>query len=212
MPLSAVGRRSAIMRRMKHLLLGLLALIPFSAAQADIYTYTDAKGIMHFSNSPDRKEYHLLVATQDSGAGTPSRPAAISQADKKRFAPLVEETGRAYQVDPALLHAVITAESGYNPRAVSRKGAGGLMQLMPDTARRYGVDDVFDPAQNIRGGAQYLRDLLKMFDNNMELAVAAYNAGEKAVMNNGNHIPPYRETLAYVPKVLKLHRKYQSTL
>lgn len=182
-----------------------------SPAQAEIYVFTDARGIRHYSNVPDNPQYRLAVASQGSAAA-PDRPVAVSRADQRRFAPLVEETARTYQVDPALLHAVITAESGYNPRAVSRKGAGGLMQLMPDTARRYGVDDVFDPAQNLRGGAQYLRDLLKTFDNRVDLAVAAYNAGEQAVLNSGNRIPPYRETLAYVPKVLKLHKKYQSLL
>lgn len=196
------------------LLVACLFLAPFSIARADIYKYTDARGITHFSNVPDNTLYRLIVETQRAGGSTPmrSRPAQAILADKQRFAPLVEETARAYQVDSALLHAVITAESGYNPRAVSRKGAEGLMQLMPDTARRYGVADSFDPAQNIRGGARYLRDLLQMFGNNMELAVAAYNAGEKAVMKHGYRIPPYRETLAYVPKVMKLQRKYQSIL
>lgn len=195
-------------------LLAWLALAPFSAARADIYTYVDARGITHFSNVPDNSLYRLIVETQREGGDTPmrSRPAQTILADKQRFNPLVEESARTYQVDAALLHAVITAESGYNPRAVSRKGAAGLMQLMPDTARRYGVENSFDPAQNIRGGTQYLRDLLQMFGNNMELAVAAYNAGEKAVANHGNRIPPYRETLAYVPKVMKLHKKYQSIL
>lgn len=198
---------------MRFLLLAML-LAPFSAVRADIYTYTDAKGITHFSNVPDNKLYRLILETQRQGGDSPmrSRPVQAILADKQRFAPLVEETARAYQVDSALLHAVITAESGYNPRAVSKKGAQGLMQLMPETARRYGVADSFDPAQNIRGGARYLRDLLQMFGNNMELAVAAYNAGEKAVANYGNRIPPYRETLAYVPKVMKLQRKYQSIL
>jgi soluble lytic murein transglycosylase-like protein len=206
------------MRAMRIFVFVLLALVPLTEAQAEIYTYTDSRGVSHFSNVPDNKQYRLIVATQSVGGGsamgtTSDRPAQVaSVADRKRFAPLVEEAARDYQVDSALLHAVITAESGYNPNAISKKGAAGLMQLMPDTAKRYGVGNSFDPAQNVRGGAQYLRDLLKMFDNNLELAVAAYNAGEKAVMNNGNRIPPYRETLAYVPKVMKLHKKYQSIL
>ena len=204
------------MRAMRIFPFVLLALAPLTNAQAEIYTYTDARGIRHFSNVPDNKQYRLIVATQHSGGGgvaANDRPAQIaSVADRNRFGPLVAEAARDFQVDSALLHAVITAESGYNPNAVSKKGAAGLMQLMPDTAKRYGVGNSFDPTQNVRGGAQYLRDLLKMFDNNLELAVAAYNAVEKAVMNNGNRIPPYRETLAYVPKVMKLHKKYQSVL
>jgi soluble lytic murein transglycosylase-like protein len=103
---------------------------------------------------------------------------------------------------------VITVESGYNPSAVSRAGAVGLMQLMPETAKRYNVTNRHDPEQNIHAGAQYLSDLLRMFDNNLQLAIAAYNAGEQAVMKYGNRIPPYRETLAYVPKVMSFYKRY----
>jgi soluble lytic murein transglycosylase-like protein len=107
---------------------------------------------------------------------------------------------------------VITAESGYNAAAVSRAGAQGLMQLMPQTAKRYEVADSFDPEQNIRGGARYLRDLLDLFGNDLELAIAAYNAGENAVLRHGRKVPPYRETLAYVPKVIGLYDKYRGML
>jgi soluble lytic murein transglycosylase-like protein len=105
---------------------------------------------------------------------------------------------------------VISAESGYNPQAVSRAGARGLMQLMPETARRYGVRNSMDPVDNIYGGVKYLRDLLTMFKGNMELAVAAYNAGENAVIRYGLRVPPYTETLGYVPKVLDFYRKFQT--
>jgi soluble lytic murein transglycosylase-like protein len=105
---------------------------------------------------------------------------------------------------------VITAESGYNPGAVSRAGARGIMQLMPDTARRFGVQNILDPAQNIQGGVKYLRELLTLFNGDKELAVAAYNAGENAVIRSGNRIPPYAETASYVPKVLDFYRKFQS--
>jgi soluble lytic murein transglycosylase-like protein len=100
---------------------------------------------------------------------------------------------------------VIRAESGYNSTAVSHAGAGGLMQLMPGTAERYGVRDRFDPAQNLRGGATYLRDLMQMFDDNLPLALAGYNAGENAVINNGYKIPPYAETREYVKRVLQYY-------
>jgi soluble lytic murein transglycosylase-like protein len=194
-----------------------MAMFALSApVKADIYRYTDARGIVHFSNVPDNRQYRLVVATQGAenraSQAAPSMPAQISRAGKDRYAPLVENAARAHQVDAALLHAVITAESGYNPAVVSRKGAVGLMQLMPETARRYGVENSFDPAQNINGGTKYLSDLLQMFNNNIELAVAAYNAGENAVIRHGYSIPPYRETLAYVPKVLKLQKKYRSIL
>lgn len=199
---------------MKFLLLTTLLLILASSAEADIYTYTDANGVVHFSNVQVNKNDKVVVASQrDENRSEPPRgQAQVSLAGKNRFAPLVEEAARTYQVDAALLHAVISAESGYNPAAVSRKGAVGLMQLMPETARRYGVENSFDPAQNIRGGTKYLSDLLQLFDNNLELAVAAYNAGEKAVIRHGYSIPPYRETLAYVPKVLKLQKKIRAIL
>jgi soluble lytic murein transglycosylase-like protein len=103
-------------------------------------------------------------------------------------------------------------ESGYDPHAVSRAGAVGLMQLMPDTARRYGVRNLRDPAQNVQAGARYLRDLMGKFDNDLTLALAAYNAGEEAVAQYGNRIPPFRETLNYVPKVLDVYRRHQPTV
>lgn len=199
---------------MKYLLLTIMLFALAPSARADIYTYTDASGIVHFSNVPDDKNARLVVATQrnESRSESPRSQPQVALAGKNRYAPLVEEAARAYQVDAALVHAVISAESGYNPAAVSNKGAVGLMQLMPETARRYGVANSLDPEQNIRGGTKYLSYLLQMFNNNLELAVAAYNAGENAVIRNGYSIPPYRETLAYVPKVLKLQKKYRAIL
>ena len=199
---------------MKFLLLTTLLFAIAPRAEADIYTHTDASGIIYFSNTMDNKNDKIVVAAQrdENGSGSTSDWAQVSQTGKDRFASLVEEAARTYQVDAALLHAVISAESGYNPAAVSNKGAIGLMQLMPATARRYGVENSFDPEQNIRGGTKYLSYLLQLFNNNLELAVAAYNAGEKAVIRHGYSIPPYRETLGYVPKVLKLQKKHRSIL
>jgi soluble lytic murein transglycosylase-like protein len=119
---------------------------------------------------------------------------------------------RAFSLEPALIHAVISAESGYNPLARSAKGAKGLMQLMPGTAKRYGVDNPLDPEQNIHGGAAYLSYLLKLFGNDLNLALAAYNAGEGTVMEYGNRIPPYQETKQYVPKVLSYYKKYKTMM
>lgn len=113
-------------------------------------------------------------------------------------------------VETALLHAVIMTESNYNARAKSPKGAQGLMQLMPFTARRFGVNNSYDPSQNIQGGARYLSYLLKLFKNDFSLAVAAYNAGENAVIEHGNKIPPYRETVNYVGKVMGLYKKLRA--
>lgn len=130
---------------------------------------------------------------------------------RMRYSPHVVAAARASKVDAALIHAVISAESAYDPAALSRTGAVGLMQLMPATAQRYGVTDPWDPEQNIHGGTRYLRDLLRRFPNNLKLTIAAYNAGEGAVAKYGNRIPPYRETRSYVPKVMAYYKEYRAT-
>ena len=183
-------------------------------ALADIYSFKDEKGVVHFTNMPDDKRYRLI--RREAGSAGPAANVGFagavylpSIADMKRYSAIVESAARANGVDSALVHAVISAESGYNPSAVSRTGARGLMQLMPATAERYGVQNIMDPVENIGAGVKYLRDLLAMFQGNMELAVAAYNAGENAVLRNGNKVPPYAETMNYVPKVLAFYRKFQ---
>jgi soluble lytic murein transglycosylase-like protein len=120
---------------------------------------------------------------------------------RQQLWPAVQETSRGLGLDPNLVDLVIRMESGYDARAVSRKGARGVMQLMPDTASLYGVRNVFDPLQNIRGGVRYLRDLLQRFDSNVALALAAYNAGPEAVARHGG-VPPYDETRSYVKTIL----------
>jgi soluble lytic murein transglycosylase-like protein len=183
----------------------MLALCP--PARADIYTHTDESGVVHLSNHvTDARDILLLQApreTPPAKAAIAAEPAVLAV---KPYAPLIAEAARQQEVDAALLHAVITVESGHNPLAVSPKGARGLMQLMPATARRYGVDDVDDPGQNIRAGSLYLRDLMRMFDNDLSLSLAAYNAGEQAVLRHGRRIPPYRETRHYVARVLDIYR------
>lgn len=190
----------------------LLALVLISSinliepAQAGIYTFTDANGVMHFTNRPSYARY----AGMKQVAYMPERSERRARrAESSRFKPLVEKAAREHQLDEALLRAIIAVESNYDPNAVSRRGAVGLMQLMPQTARRYGVTNLYDPAQNIQGGARYLRDLMRRFNNDMDLALAAYNAGEAAIAQHGNRIPPYRETLAYVPRVLDFYRQYR---
>jgi soluble lytic murein transglycosylase-like protein len=118
------------------------------------------------------------------------------------FAGIIDRAAFVHGLDPWLLHAVIRAESAYNPGARSSKGAMGLMQLMPDTAARYGVRDPWNPEENVHAGARYLRDLMGMFGSDVRLAVAAYNAGEGNVQKYGNQIPPFEETRDYVSKVL----------
>jgi soluble lytic murein transglycosylase-like protein len=180
---------------------------------ADVYTYTADDGTVSLSNVPTDERYTLLIGTiQPAAVATPAAdPTGKSVlAGKAGYDQVVDEVSRSFGLESALLHAVISVESRYNPKAVSRKGAAGLMQLMPATAKRYGVVDAFDPAQNLHGGAKYLRDLLGMFNNNMSLALAAYNAGEGAVIKHGNRIPPYRETRNYVSRVLDFYQRYRS--
>ncbi len=125
--------------------------------------------------------------------------------NRSRYTKMINEAARKARLYPSLLHAVIKAESAYDPNAISRAGAVGLMQLMPQTAKRFGVTDRRDPRDNLQGGARYLRQLLTLYNNNVKLALAAYNAGEKAVAKYGNKIPPYPETQNYVKKVLAFY-------
>lgn len=143
------------------------------------------------------------VSTSDYVAVSKSYNGSVSKR-KKQYADLVANAADRHQVDAKLVHSVIQAESAYNAKAVSSAGAVGLMQLMPGTAKRFGVADRLDPYQNIDGGTRYLKHLLHLFDSNLNLALAAYNAGEYAVIKNNNSIPPYSETHHYVKKVLSL--------
>lgn len=180
-------------------------------ARADIFSFTDERGVVHFTNIPGLdKRYKLIYREVRNVTPRSGQVWMPSEADIQRFGGIVQSAASSNGVDSALVHAVITAESGYNPNAVSRKGASGLMQLMPETARRYGVSNLFDPAQNIHGGVRYLRDLLTMFGGNVELAVAGYNAGENAVIRHGNRVPPYAETRDYVPKVLNIYERFRA--
>ncbi|MBV8853438.1 MAG: lytic transglycosylase domain-containing protein [Sinobacteraceae bacterium] len=172
------------------------------AAHADIYSFVDNAGVTHFSNVPTDGRYRLLLGTPREEK--PERATRwLSQAG--RFEPLIRRAAQAAALRPELLRAVIVVESAFNPRAVSRRGALGLMQLRPETAHRYGVADAFDPEQNVAAGARYLRDLLKRYGNDLELTLAAYNAGEDAVERYGRTIPPFAETRRYVPAVLRIY-------
>jgi soluble lytic murein transglycosylase-like protein len=184
-------------------------------ASADIYSFRDEKGVVHFTNISGLDNRYKLVRKEN---GSPINPASgyaaraymPSQQELQKYASIIQTASKAYGVEPSLVHAVISAESQYNQYAVSRTGAMGLMQLMPDTARRYGVQNMMDPAENIQGGVRYLADLLVMFKGRIDLAVAAYNAGENAVIRYGHTIPPYAETRTYVPRVLAFYHSFQS--
>jgi soluble lytic murein transglycosylase-like protein len=178
-----------------------LGTAPF-AARADIYAFTDPAGVTHFSNVPDDSRYLLIIKSPVDATHTPATDTRTAA----WLARSIERAARAATVHPALVRAVIVIESGFNPRAISRRGAVGLMQLLPATARRYGAFNAFDPEQNIRAGARYLSDLLARFGpDKLELVLAAYNAGENAVEKYGRRIPPYAETKRYVPNVLKMY-------
>ncbi len=185
------------MRTRVHALLAaglvLLALAP--AVEAAIYVYVDAAGTPHFTDAPTRPEFRPLPAF-----GLPSGVNLV----RGQYADLINRIATEEGVDPELVRAIIRAESNFDPRAVSRKGAQGLMQLMPGTAGRFAVENTFDPEANIRGGVRYLRSLHDRFPGRLPLALAAYNAGENAVLRH-NGIPPYPETRQYVKRVLRLY-------
>lgn len=178
-------------------------------AQADIYAYTASNGAVSLSNVPVDSRYSILVNASVSGMAAQAADSLRTVQKKALYDHVVGEVARTYGLDSALLHAVITVESSYREKAVSKKGAAGLMQLMPAIARHYGVSDPLDPVQNLHGGAKHLRYLLKTFNNDVSLALAAYNSGETAVAKHGNRIPSYGETMSYVPRVLGFYRKYQ---
>ena len=190
------------------LALALGAVAPL--CRADIYAYTDPSGTTHFSNVPNDARYKLIVrAPVETPAGVPAdaRRAAVWLARSGDYDAAIGRAADAANVQAELVRAVIVVESGFNPRAISRRGAVGLMQLLPSTARRYGAFNAFDPEQNIRAGAHYLADLITRYGKDkLELVLAAYNAGEGAVARYGGRIPPYKETRAYVPNVLRMYR------
>lgn len=190
-----------------------------AAAADDIFMRHGDGDTVVLSNLPDSDDFELLlaapklavpldVAKADASPG--ESPSANLRARATQYRDLIADAAKIAKVEARLVHAVIAVESGYNPRAVSPKGALGLMQVMPETARRYGIADARDPVKNLEAGARYLGDLLKLFNNDLHLALAAYNAGEKAVLRYGSKIPPFRETEAYVPKVLGVYRRLET--
>ena len=168
-----------------------------SVARAEIYKYTDERGVIHFTDTPTNPRYRP-VSSKRKSAG-----------DERRYDHLIRMLCREHQMDFSLVKAVIKAESAFNPQAISKKGARGLIQLMPDTARALSVDDPLDPYDNLQGGVRYLRQMLNIFNGDVTLAVAAYNAGPGAVQS-ANAVPPYPETRTYVQRVLQYRQEYLS--
>ena len=217
--------------RLAALLAGLVLACASTVARADIYGYIDAEGNAHFSAEKLDERYQLFMrgdgAFDSSELKAPS-PATTPQGpiqqylaqhpNLKKYESLMTQAAHDYAVELPLLKAVMAAESGFNPGAVSPKGAIGLMQVMPATAERYGLqadkrsslsDKLADPRTNIRLGARYLHDLMRLFPDQMALVLASYNAGEGAVQKYRNRVPPYAETQNYVKLVTQFYQLYK---
>ena len=181
----------------------LLASVP---APADVWKRVDERGVVHLSDRYMGSGSVLIMRSKRRVRPRTGRVPRVLAERRARFENLIDAVARRYSLNERLVHAVVRAESAYDPEAVSRAGAVGLMQLMPATAKRYGVRDRRNPEQNVRGGVRYLRDLLLQF-RNLKLALAAYNAGENAVIRYGNRIPPFPETRKYVDRVIRYYRE-----
>jgi len=174
-----------------------------------IYRYVDERGVIHFTNCPRDPKFKLYIRETKEDVGDENHSSSVSYIkDSNQYDSLISDLSKRYQVDFALIKAMIRAESGFNPFAVSRKGAKGLMQLMPETASRMNVSNIFNPRENVEGGVRYFKHLLSLFNNDLRLSLAAYNAGENVVAELRS-IPPYRETVDYVKKVLSYYQSYR---
>ncbi|HIJ87912.1 MAG TPA: lytic transglycosylase domain-containing protein [Desulfuromonadales bacterium] len=178
--------------------------------RADIYRYVDEDDIVHFTDAPTDKRFKIFMRDLKKDKELRTLLKYASSANPAEYEQLIRNCSEKYGVNQSLIKAVIHAESGYDPNAVSRKGASGLMQLMPETAKSLKVADRFNPKDNVDGGVKYLRFLLDTFRGDVSLAVAAYNAGLSNVAKYGG-IPPYNETRTYVNRVLSYMKSYQES-
>lgn len=175
------------------------ALLVFSTVlpgHADIYTYTDSQGVMHFTNVPTSSKYKLYIKEKSS--------KIVNSYSTERYNDLIAQAAKRHGVAFSLLKAMIKIESDFDPWAVSSEGAKGLMQIMPENIKALKINDPFDPRENIMGGARYLKQLLKRFDGKLPLALAAYNAGPN-IVERYKRIPPFKETEEFVEKVMKYY-------
>lgn len=186
-------------------LVPILVLAATVCTYADIYLYIDADGVMHFTNAPTASDRDYRVYIKERPAYGPSSFYSSDEYDD-----LISQASKQYGVDSRLVKAIIKAESDFNPKAVSKKGAMGLMQIMPENFQHLDIQDPFNPRENILGGTRYFKYLYDRFDGKLALSLAAYNAGPTAVDNYNKTIPPYRETEQYVQRVLSYYRNYKN--
>ncbi|MFZ2399669.1 MAG: transglycosylase SLT domain-containing protein [Smithella sp.] len=197
-----INFRTGLFLQVATAVLTVFIITTANIVHADIYKYVDEEGVLHLTNVPtDHKVKYVLILKE-------KRILFQANLDVSKYDELINKAANKFKLDSALIKAIIKAESNFNHRAVSRVGAQGLMQLMPKTASSMNVEDSFHPEKNIEGGARYLRYLLNTYKGNLDLALAAYNAGEKAVAKYNYNIPPYRETQNYVKRVYSFYKSY----
>ena len=178
----------------------------------DIYTYVDKNGVMHFTNVPTSNAIRYSVYIKES-SGTRSNSTTSVRSLHEENAPfhgLIAQAAEEHGISESIIRAIIKAESNFDPYAISKKGAMGLMQIMPGNFKALQIRDPFDPEQNIRGGARYFAELMRRFEGNLRLALAAYNAGPEAV-EQYDRIPPFKETMNYVRRVMKYYNSYRKS-
>jgi len=183
---------------------GLVALFAGTMAFADVFAYKDKQGVLTFTNVPNHSGYRRVL--KESGGSVSTGPMINASYEE-----LIRLASGRYNVDADLIRAVIKAESDFNSNARSNKGAMGLMQLMPDTARLHNVNDAYDPNENVEGGVRHLKMLLERYQGDFTLSLAAYNAGSGAVEKHGG-IPPFAETREYVRRVLRFYESYRGAV
>ncbi|MFP8875024.1 MAG: transglycosylase SLT domain-containing protein [Myxococcota bacterium] len=189
---------------------GALCVAPAADAEGKVYRFTDSRGVVHLTNVPPDRRYQVFVDRRRGLQLGPSSRKRVARLPRgSRYDAMIRRASRAHRLEPALVKAVIAVESNFDSRAVSNRGAQGLMQLMPETARELGVEDAFVPEENVEGGARYLRQMLDRFGD-VRRALAAYNAGPSAV-DRYRGVPPYPETQAYVDRVLTYYLGYGRT-
>ena len=177
-------------------------LLTAPSATADIYRYIDENGVMHFTNTPTSSKHKYKVFIKE-------RPKRNPRHSSTKYDHIITDASQKYGVDSRLLKAIIRAESDFNPRAVSKKGAKGLMQIMPENYRLLNISNPYDPRQSIMGGARYFKELYQRYQGKLSLSLAAYNAGPTAV-DRYKTVPPYQETEQYVERVLKFYYQYKN--